>query len=675
MALKDEKQLFRQFENIDREKWEQKASEDTGGKDLSKLKWKTYEGFDVDPFYVRQDLSSLSYLTESLPAAFPYARGNRYSDNKWEVCQRITDSDVDQANKKALEALGKGADSVTFSSVLSRKGVEGVSVQSSEDMSRLLRGIPLERTPVNFETGTGGIEILSLFLIEAERRNVDFSDLRGCLFYDPLGYFTSSGMPGGSSPVCTSEIINLIDFREDRMPRYRMLCVDGSRFYESGANAVQELAFAMAMGVEYLVQLSESGVDVDRVARSMFFSLSAAPDFFIEVAKLRAARTIWANLVEKFEPADESSKKAYIHSKTTRWNKTVYDSYVNLLRTTVESISAVTGGCDLLTVEPFNETHDTPDAFAMRMARNAQLIIREESFMDRVSDPAAGSYYIENLTSMMIEKTFGLFLSIEEKGGYLESLRSGYIRDQVESSASVKKKDVGKRKLVLLGTNQYPDTNETMVESTGDGRSVTGLSLTEKSMEPGPYTIEGVMNALGQKKLHVGDIITSRIFDEGSSVPSISSFRGAESFENLRFATERASLTQGSRPSVFLYKTGSITMSNARATFSRNFFGCAGFGIIEPSGFDDVSRGIDAIAESSAEIVVFCSSDDEYTNVVSEVVPALREKKPELRFVVAGYPEKDVENLRKAGVDNFIHKGSNALEELSRFQKMLGIES
>jgi len=320
-----------------------------------------------------------------------------------------------------------------------------------------------------------------------------------------------------------------------------------------------------------------------------------------------------------------------IHCVTSKWNKTIYDPYVNLLRTQTEAMSAILGGTNSLTVEPFDIVFRNPDEFSARIARNQQLILKEEAYFDKVADPAAGSYYIENLTSLLAENAWKLFLEIEDKGGFLSCLKSGFIQRILSESGTKKQSDIATRKTFLLGTNQYPNTNEKLSDT---------VDLNKAFKEDRVAT----------------DLL----------VDPIDIFRGSQQYDKLRIAVDKA----GKRPAVFLLPIGNHAMSKARSQFSANFFGCAGYQIIENQGFNTIAEAVNQALESKADIVVICSSDEEYTLFAPDIFMQLKEK---AIIVVAGNPTS-INELKSKGLENFIHVKSNVIDTLAEFNKKLGIK-
>jgi methylmalonyl-CoA mutase len=618
--------LFSEFPPVPTSVWEERIKSDLKGADYDKkLIWKTGEGFDVKPYFRSADLEGLEYL-DSLPGSYPYLRGPRVSSNKWVIRQDITDSDIETANRKAKEAISKGAEAI---------GLNSTEITTHKQMQQLLAGIDFEKTEIHFISSRSYPLTLELFLYEVSHRGTGGEKIKGSLNFDFLGYLLLHGDFYVSRENNLEEVSYLLNTAQKRLPGFRVINVNGHYFQDSGSTLVQELGFALAAGNEYLASLTSKGFDADHVASRMGFTFSIGPNYFMEIAKLRAARLLWTRIVEKYAPVNPGSMKMYIHSQTAIWNKTIYDPYVNLLRTTTEGMSGILGNTDSLAISPFDIAYRKGDEFSARIARNQQLVMKEESYLDKIADPAAGSYYIENLTGSIAHYAWKLFLEVESKGGMIEAVKSGFIQETVEASKKQKESDAAQRKLILLGTNQYPNQGEMMLEHIENG--------------------------------------SNHAEEKASTYKKLKPFRVAAGFEKLRLDTEKYVSSGKRRPAVFLLTFGNLAMLRARAGFISNFFGCAGYAVIDNPGFCDPSSAVSSALESGAEIVVLCSSDEEYLAFAGPVCEGIRKSNPSVRIVVAGYPKDDLEKLKEAGVDDFIHVRTNVLETLNQYQEYLGI--
>ncbi|MBK8881427.1 MAG: acyl-CoA mutase large subunit family protein [Bacteroidales bacterium] len=620
--MKEDK-LFEQFPPVTTKDWMDKIHADLKGADFNKkLVWKTAEGLEVNPFYRSEDIEKLTYIN-SLPGEFPYIRGTRINNNNWLIRQNIVVQDYAAANKKALDILMKGVDSLGFI-------IADPETVNESNFNLLLRDIHLESIETNFHANGKAKEILAVLIGIVAERGLDFSRVRGAIETDPLSRLMVNGT------LCIPEeegfdYLSALTVDSAVLPNLRTIHLNASNFNNAGADIVQELAFGISMGCEYLSRLTARGISAVEAAAKIRFSFGVGSGYFTEIAKLRAARLLWSAVTNGFAPGNSDTIKMDIHSVTSEWNKTLYDPYVNMLRTQTEAMSAILGGTDSLTVEPFDIAFREPDEFSERIARNQQLILKEESYFDKVADPSAGSYYIENLTALIAEHAWKLFVRTEENGGFLASLHSGFIQSSLAESSAKKKADVASRKTIFVGTNQYPDPAETLSD-------------------------------------HVDFNIAFRGKQEvsGTDIDPIRFFRGSEEFERLRAAVGRAS----KRPSVFLMKIGNPLMRKARAQFSSGFFGCAGYRIIDNPGFSSVEEGIKSFLETDAVIIVLCSSDEEYIMYAPEVLTQLKDK---AIIVVAGNPSSAGE-LKAIGIDLFIHLKSDVPAMLAYFNEKLGIK-
>lgn len=617
------KKLMTEFPPVSTEQWHQVITADLKGADYDKkLVWKPLEGFSVQPFYRAEDLQKLNHLG-SAPGQFPYVRGVKEC-NAWAVHQTIEVADVAKANATALNVLGRGVDSLGF--VINDKEF------SAAQLDALLKGIEIKAIRLIF-TGCAAANVCGLFIDKVTKEHYEVEDVKAWFGIDPLKRASKKGAmcPDGK---CFDKIAELIQ-KTGKYKRIRVVSVGGVLFNDCGADAVQELAFALAMGHDYVVKGMEKGLTIDQIAPSIWFHLPISVSYFMEIAKFRAARLLWANITAPYKPERGCSSKMRVHATTSAWNQSVYDPHVNLLRATTESMSAALAGVDSIEVLPYDHAFTGPSEISSRIARNTQLLLKEESHLDQVVDPSAGSYYIETLTALVAEKAWALFQEVEAQGGYLEALKKGWIQAQVKASADKRAKNIATRREIFLGVNQYPNFGE-----------VAPKEVTEASVTPAVACGCACNGAKG---------------DFEAMVP----YRGEMPFEAMRLATDRS----GKTPLAFMLTCGSLSFARARAQFACNFFGCAGFKAQDNTYFKSVSQGVAAALEAKAAIVVVCASDDDYLTLAVEAYHALKGK---AIVVVAGDPASKPE-LEAAGITHFISVRSNVLETLKGYQAELGI--
>ena len=574
--------LLQEFPPVSTQSWEEVIGKDLKGADYAKkLIWKTDEGLAVKPYYRAEDIAGLDFPL-SAPGDFPYARSTR-STGGWRIREEIDESDPEKANQAAVSAVAAGAEEISF-----RK----VAIGNASDLGLLLAS--LQEIPVHFENADE--PLLRLLIDRLSNRQAAAPLSTG---WNPLANLDFAAEVLRSAPSS-----------------FLSFTFHGEEFEQSGATAVEEVAFTLAAAIDFLAEMQSRNVEVDRAAASITFSFAIGANFFFQIAKLRAFRMLWARAVESFGGSHESAK-ARIHARTSRWNETIYDPHVNVLRGTTEAFSAIMGSADSITVAPFDECYKTPDDASRRLARNTQILLKQESLLSRVADPGAGSYCLEFMTDFIAREGWKRMQEIEAAGGYRKS--KGLIEQALERSLAAKEKDVVTRRRIFTGTNQQ-------------------ANLTEKALDRIDATL------------------------------AIDERRGTWVYEQLRLRTERHTARTGSSPRILLAEIGDVKMRSARSGFAANFFGCAGFELVTQP-----FESVDEIVASDAALIVLCSSDPQYPALVAEAMSKLKALGRKTPVIVAGYPDS-AEQLKAEGVADFVHVKSNPIELLAKWQQRLGIE-
>jgi methylmalonyl-CoA mutase len=626
--MSNKQKLFSEFPPVSTQEWMDKAIVDLKGADFEKrLVWRTKEGFNVKPFHREEDLAGLK-TTGSVPGHFPYVRGTK-ANNSWLVRQDIDvcNDCLAAANAKAVDLLTKGVTSLGF--VIEREAV------SAENIAALLKGIDIEAVEVNFKTcATVSVKLTEIFVAYAQKAGADPKKVFGSVNFDLVGRSLARGKAIENLVKQYVDIINA----SLALPKFRVIGVNPFYLNNAGSYIYQELGYALAWGNDIIAKLVEAGLTVEVISKKIKFNFGVSSNYFMEIAKFRAARFLWSNIVFAYgekcprtcsnnqpDGLERCGGKMRIHAQTSEWNMTVFDAHVNLLRTQTEAMSAVLAGVDSLTVLPFDVAFKDSDDFSERIARNQQLLLKEESHFDKIVDPAAGSYYLENLTEAIANQAWKLFLEVEEKGGFVAEVEAGNIQATINATNVERRKAVSSRREVLLGSNQYPNFNE-----------------------------------VAAGKIENAAECDCKKHDEAAA---LNFSRGASDFEALRLQTEKS----GKRPKVFMLTIGSLAMRLARAQFSSNFFACAGYEIIDNLGFATIEEGVAAAEKAGADIIVLCSSDDEYAELAPAAFKAIAGKK---LFVVAGAPAC-TDDLKAAGIEYFVNVKSNVLETLKEFNTKL----
>lgn len=620
--------LLNDFPAVSTEEWMNKVTVDLKGADFNKrLVWKTNEGFNVMPFYRAEDIDGLA-TTKVAPGKFPFVRGTK-KNNDWYVRQNIELTDAGLANKKALDVLNKGVNSLGFQ--IDKKDL------NADFIATLLKGINAEIVELNFRTcSRHTVDLVNLLSDYFAAQSYDVTKLQGSINFDPINSMLVRG-----KELSRDEITVLAQAAAQaaaKLPLYRVVNVNAVSLSNAGAYATQELGYALSWGSDYLAMMIDAGVDKSLAAKKIKFNFGVGSNYFMEIAKFRAAKWLWALIVEAYQPLCRREHcshtvngicfcagKMRIHAETTQYNKTIYDAHVNLLRTQTEAMSASLGGVNSMTILPFDTTYSSSDEISERIARNQQLLLKEESNFDKINDAAGGSYYIETLTRQIAEQAWKLFLELEEGGGFHAAVQTGKVQQALKATASARLKNVSSRKEVLLGTNQFPNANEIAAPKIKSGN---------------------------KKHTH-------------NEVELLQPVRAAEEFEALRLATEAAA----KRPKAFMLTIGNLAMRLARSQFSCNFFACAGYEVIDNLGFKTAEEGVKAARAAGADIIVMCSSDDEYAQFAPEAWELIKGKE---LFVVAGAPAS-IDELKAVGIEHFISVRTNVLETLKGFNSLLGL--
>ena len=613
------KSLFNEFPKTSTQDWKKIIEKDLKGSDYNKLIWRTNEDLDFEPFYRLEDIKNIKYISESIPGVFPYYRGDK-TNNNWKITQEIFVSDIIDANRKSKEFIDGGAESLIFNADI---------INSYDDLALLLSDINPEKIDINFKITNESSGLFEFFLEYITQNNYDRSKVSGSLFYDPNKSLLLNG--NYDQDTIIKYIKSNLKLINQHPINYNILTIHSYPFKSSGANIVQELSYTFSSAIDYLINLSKHEISIDDLSKNILFSFSISSNYFMEIAKLRAARIIWSNIIEQFDPESELSYKIKIHCHSADFNKTIFDPHVNLLRCTVEAMAAAIGGADSILITPFDKYLRTPDEFSDRIARNIQLITKHESFLDKVVDPSAGSYYVEKLTNSIANESLKLIIEIEELGGFISAVKNEFLQNEILKSKTKLEEKIEKRRLTILGTNQFPSLKEETQFSHNKNNTL----------------------------------------ESNKESKTLNLFRASEKFENLRLTTYKKASEKGENIKVFLLPVGDLAMRTARANFSLNFFGCAGFEIIDNSGFEEIDEGIKATIDSNAAIVVICSSDKEYPDLVPEIIKKIRKSDKKIKIIVAGYPQGSIEKLTESGVDDFIHIRSNALQILTKYQERL----
>jgi methylmalonyl-CoA mutase len=684
---KEKKRLFSEFPRPLKEDWFKVVEKDLDGADFEKkLVWKTDEGFDIQPMYFTGDDREHSH-TGFLPGEAPFVRGATALRNEaapWSIAQKVLTPDPSGANLEILDSLARGqhgaivqCDRAALQALAAAKARDGladggVCVQTVEDYALLFKNLKTKDAQIDVRGGMSSLSLLAMGILTGSiPAHVD---------YDPLSSLLADGTLPMNFDACMRLVADAINFCEVNKLQCSLIGVSGDCYHNAGATAVQEIAFTLAAGVEYLNGLMKHGINPDIAAGRLRFNFSAGTNFFMEIAKLRAARALWAKVMHHFGVSNEESAAMRMHVRTSWRYQTRYDPWVNMLRGTVESMAAAIGGADSIYSAPFDETVTAPGEISRRTARNLQIILQEESRIGQAIDPAAGSYYVEQLTASLAEHAWSLFREVEARGGLLASVKDGFIQKLVEDSAELKRKNIATRKEILIGTNQYPNPGEkalqlnsahdelaARVRETVAARTPFGerVVLTEDG-----NLFESIMQALraGASLSEINGALPADAVPV--RVRPLPQRPAAEGFERLR----KAVTSSPRKPVVFLATLGPVVWRRARATFASGFFGTAGLSVVDNPGFTSSEEAGKAAVQAGADIVVLCSDDESYISAVPVVIRELRSAGNGAQIVVAGYPKDSIDQLRVEGVNEFIYVKADVEAVLASILGTFGID-
>lgn len=693
--------LLAEFPPIDYDTWKKKAETDLKGAPFDKkLLTRLPEGITLQPLYTADDLADAP-AAESLPGFAPFARGSRaamHNQLAWDIVQDYRGPDPAETNQAILHDLNQGVTGVSLvldeptqtgrdadESIAGIVGRSGLPVATLHDLETVLKGVDLSAISLSIQCGASALTMASALEALCEKRGTDPAQLNGCLEADPIHFALTYGQLPIPREVLYDQLAVVTRWANNHgATQLQTVTADASLWLESGGTAVQELAHGLGAAVEHLRELEQRGVPTEAAASRVRMIFAVGPQFYVEIAKLRAARMLWARLFQEEDDGDAAAVPAlHLHARTALYNKTRYDAHTNLIRTTPEAMAAVLGGVDSLLVLPFEEGIEPADDFSRRLARNTQLILRHECHFGRVIDPAGGSWVIESLTQQLAVRAWELFRETEAEGGLWKALHGGGPQTASAKAATDKLTKVAQRRLSLVGVNQYPNPKEEHpdpipVTSGKFGRTRQRQVRQYKGSRASGVVQARLMHLARNRVQPIGPAAKAlasgatfgEIFQDlysesrGESITPLCAHRAGGYFEKARHEVDRYAVRHRKRPQVFLANMGPVAQHKLRADFTAAFFQTVGFDVESPDGFDTPEAAADAAARSGAPVVVVCSTDPTYPDIVPALARTLKTKRPKVQLLVAGYPVEHLDAFREAGVDNFVHLKANALEIL-----------
>lgn len=658
-----------------------------------KLVSKTPEGIALQPIY-EQNVLEGNALADTTPGEFPYVRSTTaagYKAKTWEIAQGLPYPTAAEFNEAAKRDLSRGQDSLVLTlddcgrrgvAPEANAGVCGTSINSPDDLAAALAGIDVSAQPLHIDAGASA-PVLAAMLLDLPK-----IPSSGSVCFDPIALLALNGEVPMTEDRAWDVLAVQVRSLASAAPGLRSLGVDVSWVQNAGGNAVWELALMLASAAESFRALNDRGVPADLAARKALVKFSVGTDFFMEIAKFRAARGLWAHLVRACGGGDESAKLMQF-AATSIWQQTKLDPYVNLLRATSEAFSAAIGGVDGLRVDPFDATFGLPNEFSRRIARNIQLVLRDEAHLTEVVDPAGGSWTVEHLTRELATRAWAQFQEIEKAGGLLSQLRDGSLATKLHALGAEQKKRLAQRQEIKVGANQYANPDEVFPEARlPDSAAVSAAAKAAIAAIKAKRNEAAVQAAL--TKLESADALSAVVEalragacgteilhalggGESIRVNPVALSRLTEGYENLRWNILRHIKTHGAAPKILLAQMGPVRQHKVRADFTLEFLKPAGFQILAEQTFADAQSAANAVIASGAAATVICSTDETYPELVPAFAKAVKAASPKTVVLMAGLMPEHTEAFKAAGVDEFIHVRANNLQLLTDLQALTGV--
>lgn len=663
--------LGAEFPDASQEAWLALVEKTLKGADFDKaLKTTTYDGIEIAPLYTNADTVD----EPAPPGSAPFTRGAEGKTDAslpWHICQSFSHPDPGAANAEILRDLQRGVTAIALE--IDSTGNNGITVANRDDLATLLDGVLLDLAPVHFKAGDSGTAVAALYLAHLDGAETEKSSIKGNLGIDPIGSLAAAGASVQSVGRALAHLADTAAVTASDYPLLRTALADTTAYHNAGASEAQEIATALATGIAYLRAMDAAGIDLRKAAGQIGFTMAADADFFATIAKLRAARTLWAEATSACGIPDAAMD---LRIETADRMMATRDAWVNMLRTTVACFAAGVAGAQSVTVHPYTAALGLPDRFARRIARNTQVILQEESSLGRVLDPAGGSWYVESLTAAIAEKAWSLFREIESEGGIVDSLKSGALQARISATAETRASDIARRKVPLTGVSEFPNLNEGEVDVADIDQEREQAASAERQSaflaaraqtpdlgdvpQAGNGALTTALKDAAKAGATVAEIVTATS-DDGESIQALEPRRLGEGFERLRAASDRFLAANGKRPQIFMANLGPLATFTARATFAQNFFATGGIEALANSGFETPGEAIAAFRDSGATLAVICSSDAFYAEHAEDAAKALRDAGA-AHVYLAGAPGARRGALEAAGVGTFIHSGCNVLD-------------
>lgn len=680
------------FPPVTWDQWRERVDKDLKGASFDKkLVTQTYEGFSIPPV-ISADTQKPSFQSSTHPSHYPWERGHRSPEEVtqgWDTRTLVSHPDPAEANKQALQELEKGAHSLEWQVDIHARHGEKVWGEHLSDLKEALREVRLDWAPMAFRAGADSPILAAALHTLYRQTELKAEDVSGAFHIDPLGTLAETGELPSSLSTALRQMSDVAAFSTKHSPNVRSVSVDTSAYHHAGCHEAQDLGIALSTGVAYLRAMEEAGLSIEEAASQLLFVFRVDSQFFKGIAKLRAARQLWASILQNCGVSDDKATMQ-VQVKPSRRAWTKRDPWVNLLRNTAVCFVGAVSGADIVTPVSFDSLHGHESELGRRIARNTSLILQDESHLHKVADPAGGSWFLEQLTAELVQRGWSFFQQLENKGGLAKALETGWLHEQLAAVQQERQRKLAKRRDPITGVSEFANLSETLPTGVPFDKKALqadrGLSMMvvapptqlldelkqKLTGEPAGSWTEHLATSL---QTHSLKLLSAALKDEApASITPLPVHRFADDYEALRDQSDVWLAQHGQRPQVFLASLGTLAQHNGRTTFTRNLLAAGGFeGSTvnnEAKGYGTTQEAVAAFTASGQKLAFLCSSDGVYAAQAAETAKALKEAGA-AQVWLAGRPGEHKDAWAEAGIDGYVYLGCDVIASLTELWKHL----
>jgi methylmalonyl-CoA mutase len=699
VTIAKEFQIGSDFPKIDHAMWRKQVEVELKGAPFDKrMTSRSYEGIELQALYTEETFPTAGD-PGGLPGYPPLTRGAEPLGHVlagWDIRQEHAHPDAAVANAQILEDLNGGVTSIDVRlDAASMQGLDvddrraadlagrdGISVSCVADIERLAQGVKLDIAGFHFDPGAAFLPMASLYVAAAKRSDVPAKDMLGGFNADPLKVLVRDGNLPVPFDAALQQMADLAAWTAQNAPRMTSVEVSSTPYHNAGASAVADIAFAVATGLDYLRVLTDAGIELETAASQIAFSMALGCRFYLAIAKIRATRKLWADVIEA-SGGSARAQKMQLRVSTGRRVLTTRNQSLNIFRNTVACYAGAVGGADVITTTPFDTPTGLPSEASRRNARNTQLILAEECHLSQVIDAAGGSWYIEWYTNELAERAWSILQQIETQGRMIKAVTTGWVAEQITPTETAREKDIAVRKVAVTGVSEHPTLTEYRTEQEAPNYRELAITAAQRlsnwrRQHRGPASLDALAGTpVGSGRLMAAAIeaaaagatlgqIADKLVPAGSEptvMAPLTVHPYDAAFEDLRSAADAFESARGHRPRVYLAGIGTIAEQVARKNYARNFFEAGGFEVVAREAKYNAAEAAAAFAASDAGIAVICSTDKQYTAAVAELAPKLKAAGAR-SVILAGHPGQSEAIYRAAGIDRFVYMRCDVLATL-----------